>query len=348
MKAGILRAPNDLVLGEVADPTPSRGDLIIKVRASTVCGTDIRIFRGRKTTGIIYPAVIGHEFSGEVVETAGSTSFGVGERVCVNPAIPCGHCRACKTGLENVCENLVAIGYELAGSFAEFVRIPSRALEIGNVRRIPGNLSYEEASLAEPLACVINGQNKVSVATGDLVVVLGAGPIGLLHVKLSRFSGARAVLVSEPNAGRREAALAFGADVAINPLEQDLAEIVKAHSNGAGADVVIMAIGVPALANVALHLARPRGRVSLFAGFSAGDMPPVDVNAIHYRELIVTGAFGLSRATFDLALDLLETRRLEVRPFITARYPLARISEALAAAEAGSAVKVAIMDAVPT
>lgn len=241
----------------------------------------------------------------------------------------------------------MAIGYELDGAFAEFIRIPGRALETGNVRRVPEGLSYEEASLVEPLACVINGQNKVSVASGDVVVVLGAGPIGLLHVKLARFSGARAVLVSEPNAGRREAALSVGADIAINPLEDDLDEIVKAKSGGVGADVVIMAIGVPALVNTALRLARIRGRVSLFAGFSIGDMPPLDVNAIHYRELIVTGAFGLSRATFDLALELLGSGHLDVKPFITARYPLAQISEALTAAEAGSAIKVAITDDFP-
>ena len=343
MKAAILNAPHNLAFVDVPDPQPEQGDLVVKVRAATICGTDIRIYRGRKIAGIRYPAVIGHEFAGEIARADGAGLFAVGQRVCVCPAIPCGRCQACKTNAENLCENLQAIGYELDGAFAEYIRIPAAALAAGNVHLIPERLSFEEASLAEPLACVLNGQQRVSLAAGETVAVLGSGPIGLLHVKLARLSGARLVMVSEPNEKRRQAALEMGADLVIDPVHEDLQSVVRAQTGGQGADVAIVAIGVPALANAALSLVRRRGRVSLFAGFSAGETAPLDVNAIHYNELIVTGAFGLTRTTFETALDLLARGRIDVRSLITRRFALAEIGDAIACAEGGDAVKVAIM-----
>ena len=343
MKAGLLRAPNALALEDVPDPMAEPGDLILKVRAATVCGTDIRIYRGRKTAGIRYPSVIGHEFAGEVVEAPLGSGFAHGDRVCVDPAIPCGRCTSCQTGAENICENLTAIGYEVDGAFAEYIRIPARALATGNVHRIPDHLTFEEAALAEPFACVINGQGQVKVGVGDAVVICGAGPIGLLHVKLARLSGARLVMVSEPNAIRREAAEAAGADLTVDPTTEDLKSIVRDATKGIGADVAIVAIGVPALANQALGLVRRRGRVSLFAGFSIGDSAPLDINLIHYSELVLTGSFGLSRIHFARALDLIASGRMDVKPFVTHRFELPSIAEALATAEQGTAIKVAIL-----
>lgn len=345
MKAGLFRAPNLIEYADVPDPEAGPGDLIVRVRAATVCGTDIRIFRGRKTAGIRYPSVIGHEFAGTVAATNGGSRFRIGQRVCVNPAISCGHCASCKRGDENICENLQAIGYELDGAFAEYIRVPAQAVAAGNVHEIPESLAFEEASLAEPLACVINGQEKVSVKPGDAVVVLGAGPIGLLHVKLARFSGARKVIVSEPNAARRAAALSVGADIVVDPTAEDLLAVVRDHTFGRGADVAIVAIGVPSLANTALTLVRRSGRVSLFAGFSANDTAVLDVNLIHYSQLLVTGAFGLGRLHFERALDLIAGKRIDVAPFVTHRFPLSQIQHALEMAENGSAIKVAIIDA---
>ncbi len=343
MKAGLLRAPNSLVLEDVPDPERGPGDIILKVRAATVCGTDIRIFRGRKTAGVRYPSVIGHEFAGEIAEAPEGSPLRAGQRVCVDPAIPCGHCAYCKLGHEHICENLTAIGYEVDGAFAEYVRIPARAVEAGNVHPIPDDLPFEQAALAEPFACVINGQERVGVSVGESVVVLGAGPIGLLHVKLARLSGARSVIVSEPSPGRRRAALDAGADIVVDPTAEDLPAIVRDATRGIGADVAIVAIGVPALADAALGLVRRRGRVNLFAGFSVGDSATIDINAIHYREILVTGSFGLCRVHFERALDLIASRRIDVAPFVTHRFGLAGLGEALATAEGGSAIKVAIL-----
>lgn len=344
MKAGVLTGPNALSVQTIADPKLSPGDLLVRVKAATVCGTDIRIFRGRKTMGVRYPSVLGHEFAGEVAEAGPDSPFARGQPVCVCPAFSCGHCQHCIRGYENVCQNLTAIGYEIDGAFAEYIRIPAAGVARGNVFAMPKGLSFEKAALAEPLACVINGQERVGVCQGDTVVVLGAGPIGILHVKLARDAGAQQVIVSEPNPLRRAAAERAGADRSVDPKAEDLPAIVRAATAGLGADVAICAIGVPQLANDALGLVRYRGRVSLFAGFSAGEMAQLDVNAIHYNELVVTGSFGLTRLQFDKALKLIANGRFDVDSMLTHRFGLADISAALATAEQGEAIKVAILD----
>lgn len=343
MRAAILTAPNAMQLGEAPDPVRADGDLILRVKAATICGTDIRILRGRKTAGVRYPSIIGHEFAGEVVE--GDATFRPGQRVGVCPAIPCGRCAQCLRGRENLCPDAEAIGYQIDGAFAEYIRIPARAVALGNVHRLPDAIGDAEAALIEPLACVINGQNKVGVAQGDTVVVLGSGPIGTLHIKLARLRGAARVIVSEPNPGRRAAAQTAGADVGIDPTTEDLRARVREETGGLGADVVICAIGIPALATQAIGLAGQGGRVSLFAGFSKGELGQLDVNAIHYDELRVTGAFGLSRLDYATALAAIAGGRIDTSDMITHRYPLAQLDEAFGMAEGGGAMKVAILDA---
>lgn len=343
MKAGVLEDVNEVRFMTVADPALQTGDMLLKVKAATVCGTDIRILRGTKTAGVRYPSILGHEFAGEVVETGGHHSFHKGQAVCVCPQFACGHCECCLLGAENLCRNLSALGYQLDGAFAEYVRIPSRGVLAGNVLAMPESLEFEIASLAEPLACVMNGQERVGLKIDDAVVVLGAGPIGILHVKLARFSGARLIIVSEPNELRRRAALAAGADFVVDPAREDLLAKVCAATQGRGADVAICAIGVTALANEAIRLVRPRGRVSLFAGYPTGIRAELDVNAIHYNEVMVTGAFSLTRRQFDRALQLIASGALALDALLTHRFSLADIAIALQTAEQGVAIKVAIV-----
>lgn len=344
MKAAVLSAPNEISLRDIAEPTLHEGDVLIRVRAATICGTDIRIFRGRKTAGVRYPSVLGHEFAGDVIETGGHPALNVGDRVSLCPFISCGHCHLCKTGRENLCTDGTAVGYEIDGAFAEIIRIPAQAVAAGNLRHLPDTMSYEEAALVEPLSCVLNGQNKVGLSSDDTVVILGAGPIGLLHVHLARLRGAARIIVSDPNAHRREAALTAGANIAIDPTSEDVTARVCENTGGRGADVVICAIGIPALALQATELAAFGGRVSLFAGFSKGETGEMDVNAIHYREITVTGAFGLSRKDFDRAFDMVASGQLDLKPMITHRFALDEITEALAVAEGGSAIKVAVLN----
>lgn len=343
MKAAVLRAPSVLEVGDIATPEAGPGELILAIRAATVCGTDLRILSGKKTKGIRFPSVIGHEFAGVVVQTGqGVSGFVTGDRVCMDPVVPCRACAYCKAGLENVCQNRQAMGYEFDGAFAEFIRIPAIALASGNVFKMPKGMSFEAAALSEPLACCINGQKNAQVGLGDSVVILGAGPIGLMHAALARAAGARQVIVSEPNAARRQAALERGVNHACDPTRENLLDLVKSKTEGLGADVVILAIGVPALANEALNLVRKGGRVNLFAGFTQGDMSSIDVNLIHYNEITVTGASALSRSGYELALNMLSTGQIDATSLITHRYAVSDSLAAFDAAASGNAIKVAI------
>lgn len=344
MKAGVLLSVNEVRYTTIPDPKLEAGDMLLKVKAATVCGTDIRIFRGKKTTGIRYPSVMGHEFAGVVEQTGGHSQFSIGQSVCVCPQFACGHCEYCVRGAENLCRNMMAMGYEVDGAFAEYVRIPAFGVNSGNVFAVPKGLSFEEAALAEPLACVMNGQERVGVKMGDTIAILGAGPIGILHIKLARLSGARKIIVSELNPIRREAALKAGADVAIDPSAEDLFASVKSETDGLGVDIAIVAIGVPSLANDAIRLVCHRGRVSLFAGFSKGQQAELDVNAIHYNELVVTGSFGLTRLLFGRALSMIASGQLEMKSLLTHRFALSDIKLALDTAEQGSAIKVAVLN----
>jgi L-iditol 2-dehydrogenase len=343
MKAAVLQAPNALALATIATPDAGPGELVLKMRAATVCGTDLRILTGKKTKGVRFPSVIGHEFAGEIVQTGwGVTDFRVGERVCVDPVVPCRACAYCKRGMENVCQHRQAIGYEFDGAFAEYVRIPAVALQAGNVFRMPEGMNYEDAALAEPLACCLNGQANAQIRLGDTVLVLGAGPIGLMHAALAKRAGARQVIVSEPNAQRRQAALERGVDVVVDPSSESMVQAVQRRTDGLGADVALLAIGVPALTNEALAAVRKGGAVNLFAGFSAGAQAEVDVNLIHYNELVVTGASALTRLDYETALNLLAARQIDGGSLITHRYPVQDALAAFDQAGSGRALKVAI------
>lgn len=342
MRAALFTAPNQMGLAEVPTPTAGPGELLMRVRASAICGTDVRIYRGKKTKGVRLPSILGHEFAGDVVAVGeGVTGFAAGDRISVEPVIPCHNCAYCKNGRENVCANRTAIGYEFDGAFAEYVRIPATAVAGGHVYKFPASLAYEQAALAEPLACCLNGQENAQVGLGDVVVILGAGPIGLMHLQLARAAGARAVVVSEPSEHRRATAQAMGAHV-VDPVSADLPTVVKGLTDGLGADVVILAIGFAPLANQALGLVRKGGRVNLFAGFSVGDMPPMDVNLIHYNEILVSGASALTRAQYEKALRLIAAGVVDVAGLISHRFALDQMEEAFQAAEGGLGIKVVI------
>lgn len=342
MRAAVLHEPNRITVEDVPDPAAGAGELVVRVRAAAICGTDMRIFRGRKTKGVRYPSVIGHEFAGEIVEVgAGVTGFKPGDAVGVDPVFPCGRCAYCLSGRENVCANRQALGYEFDGAFAEYIRIPKIGLDRGNVFALPPGTDFGRAALAEPTACVMNGQDNMGIHLNDTVVILGAGPIGVLHLMVAQLSGARKVIVSEPNPKRRSEAAALGAQV-IDPRATDLVQAVREETEGLGADAVIVAIGVPAVAEQALTLGRKGARINLFAGFSVGDRPPMDVNLIHYNELIVTGASALTRRHYKKALGMISEGRLDVSHLITHHFALEDFPRAMETAESGAGLKIEI------
>ena len=343
MKALVLKGIGDISYDDVANPSIERTDILVKMQATTICGTDVRILRGKKSKGVRIPSIIGHEFSGEVTSTGEDvTDFEVGDRITVNPVLACGSCLYCLNGMENVCQNRKAIGYEYDGSFAELVRIPGAFIARKNVIKLPSHVPWAEGALAEPLACCINGQRKLNISLGDVVVIAGSGAIGMMHVMLAKASGAGTVIVSEPNEKRRNFALLCGADITVDPTTQNLQEVVKEQTNGYGADVVILAIGIPELVNTMLSVGRKGARVSMFAGFSTGDMPPIDVNLIHYNELTVVGSSALQRKDLITAIQLMGSNTIDVGKLITHTLPLEKFNEAIKLVETGEAVKVAL------
>jgi L-iditol 2-dehydrogenase len=266
----------------------------------------------------------------------------VGQRVTAAPGIPCLACRFCNTGSENLCRNRTALGYRYDGGFAEYVAVPAIAVSKGLLFPIPDRLSDTEAALAEPLACVVNGQRKSQVGLGDVVVVIGAGPIGLMHLQLSRLSGAHKVIVSEPSAKRRALAGELGATRTVDPTAEDLADVVKAETDGDGADVVVAAIGVPQLVNQLLAIARPGGRVNLFAGYSGTGETTIEANLIHYGELIVTGTSACTREDFRRSLAILDTGQIDVKALATHHFPLEQIDQAFETTRSGAGLRVVV------
>src|SRR6266542_486872 len=247
MQAAVFRGPNQMELREIPRPDPGPGEVLIRVGACAVCGTDLRIFAGGKTRGVYPPRVLGHEIAGQVIALGPGadqyTDVKPGDRVAVPPGVPCLACRFCNTGHENLCKRRKGLGYFYDGGFAEYMIVPDVAVRHGLLYHVPDSLSDAEAAIAEPLACVVNGQSKSQVKLGDVVVITGAGPIGLMHLQLSRLAGARKILVSEPSAERRALAAELGATRTVDPTTENLEQIVSEESNGDGADVVIAAIG---------------------------------------------------------------------------------------------------------
>ena len=293
MRVVRFHAPRDVRVEDAPEPTAGPGDLLLRVRNCSVCGTDAKIWRSGHPD-LRPPRVLGHEVAGEVGE--GADGWSVGNRVQVIAAIPDGTCHECRHGWQTVCPNQERIGYQHDGGFAELMRVPATALAVDGVNRIPEGLSFAEASLAEPLNCVINGQEQARVGEGQtvVVVVVGAGPIGCLHVRLARARGAVRVLLVELS--RRRLALAAGLvapDEAIAADATDTVAAVRGLTGGRGADVIIVAAASGQAQEDALRMAARRGTVSFF-GDLPRDRPTItcDANIVHYREVAIVGANG--------------------------------------------------------
>ncbi len=341
MKALVLRKANDFSVEEVSMPEITDGEILLKVDSCAICGTDGRILTGKKTKGVRYPSTIGHEFSGTIVETRNDdASFSVGDRVGVAPVIPCFKCHSCMTGNENACLNRTAMGYEFEGGFAEYVKIPETLVKAGNLFHIPEELSMQQAALVEPLACCINGQRKAAVSFGKTVLIIGAGPIGLLHVKLSKAAGASLIIVNEPNDFRRGKAAEFGADYAVSLDTDQLDALVKEKTGGVGIDCAIMAIGIPSLVNPVMKMVAKGGTFNLFAGFTGTGEATIEANIIHYQEINVNGTSAYTRKDYKTAMESLISGRVDVSGLITHQFALEDFAEAYEVSTKGEGLKV--------
>lgn len=332
MKVVRFHAPGDVRIEEAPEPAAGPGELLLRIKACSTCGTDVKIFKFGHHH-IWPPRVMGHEIAGEVVDT--------GERVQVIAAIPCGQCEECLRGRMTVCPNQESMGYHYDGGFAEYMVVPAKVLTVNGVNRIPDGLSYAEASVAEPLACVLNGQTLARVGEGDDVVVMGSGPIGCLHVRLARARGAARVFLVDINPQR----LAHAAEL-VHPdatVSADVVETIGKLTDGRGADVVITAAASGRAQEQAVAMAARQGRISFFGGLPKDDpMIELDANLVHYRELTIVGANGSSPAHNAEALRLIATGAVPVADLITHRLTLDHALDAFDIVARGEAIKVTI------
>jgi len=344
MKAAIYRGPQDLEVVEVDRPTPKENEILIRVKACATCGTDAKIFNHGHPR-LTPPQIIGHEIAGEIVEIGKLVSgYSLGQRVQVIAAIPCGDCWLCKSGRMTICPNQLSMGYQFPGGFAEYMIIPHEVIKVDGVNTIPDNVSFDEAAVTEPLACVLNAQQILNIAPGDSVLVMGAGPIGCLHVRVARAFGAGKVFLADINGERLAmSAAAVKPDASIDMSTHDLATEIKKLTQEHGPSVIITAAPSNKAQELAISIVAPGGKVSFFGGLPKDD-PYIscDSNIVHYKEVTLFGANGSSPAHNQQALRLISEGKVQVADLITLSVSLDDVSLAIKAVLSGEAIKVVV------
>ncbi len=343
MKAAFLEKLGQLTVREVARPELEPGSVLVRVRACTICATDLRIYHYGHSR-IQLPHVLGHEIAGEIASaTNGTGAYRIGERVAVTPHIPCGTCFYCRHGEPGYCTNRVTFGYQLPGGFAEYLLVPAGAIQSGGLNRFPGTVSFAEATLAEPLSCCLRGQRLANLKAGDTVVVIGGGPIGLMHCRLARFLGADKIILIGKNLKRLEKVNLGGIDHLIDAAGHRTLEEVHTITEGRGAEVVIVACSVRQAQEESLTYAAPGGRINLFGGLPPNEPPiRVDSNLIHYRELRLTGSHGSTKEEIQQALRLIVDKKLALSDLISDTFSLNEIRQAFALADSRQGMKVTV------
>jgi len=312
-------------------PIPQINDdeLLVRVKAATICGTDVRMYlNGAAGVDENNPLVLCHEFAG-TIEAIGARvdNYQIGQRVAVAPNIGCGVCNLCVSGNSHHCSKLVAIGIHLDGGFAEFVRVPSSAVRLGNVAPIAENISYVAAATNEALSCAYSAFERYCVNPGETVAIIGAGAIGLMHAQMAKMAGAAKIILNDLSEER----LAECSKLApyVITVKDNLYERVMKETCGAGANVIITACSAAAAQRDALTLATLDGRVNFFGGLPKGkEMVELDTNIIHYKQLSLTGTTRASHAHYRTTLDFIASSLIDVDPLVTHRYPLADIQKA--------------------
>jgi L-iditol 2-dehydrogenase len=339
MRAAIFYGPGDLKLEEVPEQQPAPGEIAVEVRAAATCGTDLKSYRrGHPKLFPTLPARFGHEFAGVVTAVGdGVVSVTVGDRVVSANTAPCGHCWACTLGRQSLCENLEFLN----GAFAEQVVVP-RAIVERNTYVIPETLPFASAAPLEPLATVVHGMAETGIELGDTVVVHGAGPIGLMFVRLATLRGASVISV-DLSSWRLTQAVRAGAVETIDISELDSAEVVdrikRSTPGGRGADVGVEAVGLPAVWEQTVRTLRPGGTAVLFGGTPPGAPFTVDSSAMHYEEYTLKGVFHHTPRYVKAAVELLVSGKVQGDMLITESRPLQALVDSLEDMAAGRGSK---------
>jgi len=343
MKAFVYEGAGQSRLRALPRPQASAESAVIRVLACSVCGTDLRVWQ-HGSERITPPRITGHEVCGQVVELGPACAgFAVGDRISVVPAIGCGECPSCRKGFTNLCDTLQTIGFQFDGGFAEYMEVPAVAFRRGHVYKTPAGVSDEEAALAEPIACVVNGQEFLKISKGDSVAIFGSGFIGCMHAELARMNGADPIIMIEPNESRARAAHALiPFSSLIVPGKDDLASELKRLTGARGADVLITACAVGQAQADAMALAAKRGRISLFGGLARETLGFLDSNLIHYKELSVYGVHASTSKQNRQVMDWITAGRLKIRKYISHLYPLEEIEQAFRDLQSQSVFKAVV------
>ncbi len=344
MKAGVVTGLEHIEVKEVPIPRIDANGVLVKVQACAVCGSDLRIFRSGNNR-VKFPAIIGHEISGEVVEVGKNvTKLEIGDRVAIGADVPCGECRFCEAGIGNNCQINYAMGYQFQGGFAQYIPLNKTVMNFGPVHKIPDQMSYEEAALAEPLGCVLNALELAPVQLGDTVVVIGAGAIGCMMSNVIKQMGASKLILVQRSKPRLEMAKKIvNGDVFVCSSEENAIKAVMRETDGLGADVVITSNPSPEAQADALLMAKNRARISFFGGLpKTEENVTLNTNVIHYKELMITGAHGAMPIHHLKAIELIASGMIDVKPFISKTFPLDELKEAIAYAESREGMRVVV------
>lgn len=327
MTAAVLYGKENVQIETVDVPEIGRGDVLVRVRAALTCGTDVKVFRrGYHARMIVPPALFGHELGGDIVAMGKDVrGFKMGQRVVAANSAPCGECFYCQRNQENLCEDLLFNN----GAYAEYIRIPERIVR-RNMYEVPDHVSYQDAALVEPLACVLRGLEESGVRPGDTVAVIGLGPIGMMFVRLAKaVCNARVIAI-----GRRPQQLLrasrMGADeTVLNCDGADVVGPVHQMTGGRGADVVIEAVGLPEVWQLAIKLLRRGGVVNFFGGCPDGTSLSLDTNLLHYSELTCKASFHHTPALIRKALDLVSRGYVGAKDFVNHSEPLTNLLQVM-------------------
>lgn len=340
MRAFALYGKEDMRPVDLEVPPLGEQGLLLKVLACGVCGSDARMYFHGPTSRYDLPIVLGHEFTGEVVDKGQEAEgYGIGDRVTVAPLMPCMRCGPCSHGKDNLCQEAKLFGVHLPGGFAELVHVPGQMVQLGGVVKLPSGVDRRAAAFTEPVCCCSHGLRQAGgVEPGMRVLIIGDGPIGLIHLQLVRLMGAGRVVVSGHRSFRLELASELGADEVLNSHEVDV--LAWAQEHDFAPDLVIIAASTVEETEQALQLASPGGSVLCFAGYLPGSSLSLDLNRIHYRELHIHGSIDCTIQDFRRAVELLP--QLELNRLITASFPLAETVDAFRATQDPKAMKVIV------
>jgi L-iditol 2-dehydrogenase len=341
-----VRDVGDTALVELPRPECGAEGYLLRILACAVCGTDVKIMRqGHRL--VKYPVVPGHELVGEIEAVGERTRqrgypFAAGDRIVMSPGMPCGRCQSCLDGHFHACTSKSGIGFHVPGGFSEYLSLPERA--IYSFIKVPESLDSVQATLMEPLACCLHGQYKVPLGPADTVVIIGAGAIGALHAELARVRGAARIIMADVASEKLELVRRLNEQiVAVNSRLEEPEHVVMRETHGEGAELVIIACPSAAVYESALRMCRSGGTVLFFSGFPGQtERLALDVNAVHYRELKILGAFGSVKREQLTSLELLRCQSVRTRRIITHVVELAHFEEALRIIDDGRALKLVL------